>query len=495
MVDSIGKMLGEYRFGLHVSTQQKQYAFLTVGCLAFFAIALTFAPEKPLMGGDSLGYIEFESERTAGYPMILKAIGVFDGQLHSLPFVQLLTFCAATLLFSMGMGCLTRSFWCAIAVLVLMLGNYEVVKYSFWVLSDGPFISFLAASLGAFAFWLANKRRIWLVTASICLGAAISIRPGGCTLLLMLPILYVYAGYTLGRPVQTLALMVAPVGLVSFLSLAAYHHWQGSWDPNSNLGKNLIGKAAPLAEGNEPSARPAWIVIVANVGAAYRGRFAIGETWSDRALLVAPKYDDVRHSLGVLGEPKSVFPADELGTGPSADRALTTIALDIIRAHKLAFLRVVAENYAALWYIPQLLTRDDVARLERMIASQTPTRDGEADRYVESLARPSPVVITMHFFQVCIFVVSIIFLIALPIGLIVRNRANVAVWFGFAGSAALHSSILIVAVINESKPRLSLDNWPLEVLLGVLALSAANHVIRKSILFLKLQRSKVIWST
>src|SRR5262249_34395919 len=217
-------------------------------------------------------------------------------------------------------------------------------------------------------------------------------------------------------------------------------------------------------EGNEPSARPAWIAFVANVGAAYRGQFPTGASWSDRALLGAPLYDDIRHSLGVSGDPVSAFPADELGTGPAADHALTAVALDIIRYHKVSFLREVLENYAALWYIPQLLTHDDVARLKDIIARQCLADDGDflADRDVERLARPSLVVICTHLFQLCVFLISIIFMIALPTGLIVRHRANVGVWFGFAGSVALHSSILVVAAINESKPRLLLDYWPLE---------------------------------
>src|SRR4029077_7423507 len=102
------------------------------------------------------------------------------------------------------------------------------------------------------------------------------------------PIFYLYAWSTLRRPGQTLALMVVPVGLVFFLSLAAYHQQHGTWSPNSNLGKNLIGKAAPLAEGNEPSARPAWIASAANVGVAYRGQFPTGASGSDGVLLVPP---------------------------------------------------------------------------------------------------------------------------------------------------------------------------------------------------------------
>jgi hypothetical protein len=471
VAESTREMHGQIR----ISSQRKQNAFLAIVCAVFFALTVMFVPEKPLMGGDSPSYIEFWSQRTAGYPLFLKTVGFFDPQLHTLPAVQLFILCCAALLLSLGIGCVTKRFSCAIAVIFLIFGNYEIVKYSFWVLSDGPFISLLAAVLGAFAFWLATKRSTWLVLASTFLGASISTRPGSFTLLVMLPILYFYAWYALERPrVETLALMLVPAAIVICLGLAAYHQWHGSWRPNSVLGLNILGKATLLAEGNEPSARPAWIAVIAKVGAEYREKLAIGEKWSDRAVLTAARYDNIRQSLGLYPRENSAFPADELGTGSTADRAFTEVALDIIRAHKLAYIRQVLDNYIALWYIPQLLTRDDVTRLERTIVSQASASD--VPKEISSIPAPRswPVVTFTHIFQLCIFVISIIFLISLPVQLIVRREAKVVIWFGFAGAVALHASISMVAAINESKPRLSLDNWPLEVLLAVLALATAS---------------------
>jgi hypothetical protein len=464
---------------LKISThpQQKQRAIVAISCIVFFAAAIVLMPGQPLTGNDSPSYLEFWSQRTAGYPMFLKAVALFDKQLRFLPLVQLLMLCGATFVFSRGLGSVTGRLWCAIAAVLLLLGNYEVVKFSFWVLSDGLFISLLTALLGTLAFWLATKRSVWLAIASMCVGAAISVRPNGFTLLIMLPILYVYAWSAFAMRVRTLAFMAAPAAVVIFFSLAAYHHWHGSWSPNSVLGLNLLGKVAPLADGNEASARPAWIAAVAKVGAVYQTKFAIGETWSDRTLLTAARYDNVRHGLGLHLGDETLFPPDELGTGSAADDALTALALDIIRAHKLAYLRQTLNDYIGLWYIPQILTRDDAARLERVIATQVSSSDLADEISSIPAPRPWPVVMFTHTFQVCIFAISLMFLVLLPVQLIVRRRAAVIIWFGCAAAAALHASILIVATINESKPRFSLDTWPLEVLLAVLALAYASNVI------------------
>jgi hypothetical protein len=470
------------QFSIRAVAQRNQYALPIVICVAFFGLALMFAPEKPLISGDSPSYIEFWSQRTAGYPIFLNIVGLFDSQLRTLPLLQLLILCGATLLFSLGMRCLTQSYWSATAVVLLLLGNVEVLKYSFWILSDGLFISSLAAILGAFAFWLGGKRLIWLVPASMFLGVAMSIRPASFPLLAILPILYVYAWYMLGRCVGTFALMLVPAAIVIFLSLAAYHQWHGSWRPNSVLGLNLLGKAALLAKGNEPSARPAWIAVIAKVGADYRERLGMGETWADRSLLTAARYDNIRQSLGLYPGENSAFPTDELGTGSTADRAFTEVALDIIRAHKLAYLRQVLDNYVALWYIPQLLTRDDATRLKRIIVSQVSPSDLANEISSIPTPRSWPVVIFTHLFQLFIFIISIIFLISLPVQLIMRRRADVFIWFGFAAAVVLHASILVIAAINESKPRLLLDTWPLEVLLAVLALAVAGRVMKSVLL-------------
>jgi hypothetical protein len=129
----VAEMYEPNRPGVRIATRRKQQTVLVVACAAFFVIALMFTPDKPLLGGDSMGYINFYSARTAGYPIFLKAVALLDSQLRALVPVQLFLFCSATLLFSMGVGRLTGRLWCAITVLVLMLGNYEVVKYGFWV--------------------------------------------------------------------------------------------------------------------------------------------------------------------------------------------------------------------------------------------------------------------------------------------------------------------------------------------------------------------------
>ena len=453
---------------LHKSASRSVALFS--GCLAFFLLGERFAPENPLLGGDSLRYIDFHSEFTAGYPMFLKAVGLFDNKLRTLPAVQLFIFCGAAFLFSMGIGRLTGRLWCSIAVLILLLGNYEVAKYSFWVLSDGPFISLLAAMLGTLAFWLATKRSIWIALASALLGAAISVRPQSSPLLMIFPVLYICAQYyRFDQRSLTLALMVFPAAIVISLSFVAYHQWHGSWKPQTVLGKNLLGRATPLADGSEPSTRPARIAAVAKVGATYREGFAVGENWMDRALLRAPLYGYIRHNLDVLREDShSALFADESET---RDHAFTTLAFDIIRAHKLDYIRSVAENYGALWYIPELLSDEDAARIQHVIiASRLPTRSIPAPR-------PWPVVVTMHLFQLCIFLISIIVLVALPEELIRGHRPNLELWFGFAAAIALHASILVVAAFNETKPRLLLDTWPLEVLLAVIASIAVSRII------------------
>src|SRR5215831_19485206 len=126
-----------------------QIVALAALCSAFFLVALRFAPDQPEISTDSFLFLGFEPDKTAGYPMLLALVGWFDNQLSTLSAIQLLILCISTLLFSLAVYRMTGYFLCAIVVVALMLGNYEVVKYSFRVLTEALFISLLAFLLAS----------------------------------------------------------------------------------------------------------------------------------------------------------------------------------------------------------------------------------------------------------------------------------------------------------------------------------------------------------
>jgi hypothetical protein len=435
---------------------------------AVFLVELAFAPGQPEISPDSFLFLAFEPDKTAGYPMFLALVGWFDNQLSTLSAIQLLILCISTLFFSVALYRMTGYFFCAIVVVVLMLGNYEVVKYSFRVLSEALFISLLALVLASLAFWFATGRLRWMVAASAFLAAAVTVRPAGYGLFIMLPIIYAWAWRLRERRILAMGSMVVPATIVLLLSLAAYHHRHGTWHTSSVLGYNLLGKVSIFADGTERSSMPDLINGVKKITDRYRARLAMGDTWSDHILLANP-YNLIRRDILSTDN-------DGLGLGNSAatDRMMIRVALDIIAAHKTAYIWNVAENYAALWYVPELLTQDDVARIQREIAS-SPTPMMSIG--FPLVPRRWLLVESLRLFQIGVFTTSLVFLIALPVQLIIYRRGDPILWFGFAAAAALHACVIIIAAINESKPRLMLDNWPLLVLLVTLGLAwvAANY--------------------
>jgi hypothetical protein len=433
-------------------------------CSGFFFLALMSAPHQPEISSDSIGFMRFDPDKTAGYPMFLSLVAWFDGQLSILSAIQLLIVCSSTLFFSVAVYRMTGRLLCAIVIVVLMLGNYEVVKYSFRVLSEALFISLLALLLASVAFWFATGRLRWMIAASTFLGTAVTVRPAGYALFVMLPILYAWAWRLHDRRLLAMGAMVVPAAVMLLLSLAAYHHRHNAWHPSSNLGYNLLGKVSVLADGTEPSSRPDLIDAVVKIAHRYRQRLAMGETWSDRMLLANP-YNLIRQDIlftdnGGLG----------LGKSAVADGVMTRLALDIITSHKAAYMWDVADNYAALWYVPELMTQQDVTRIQQEIAqSPVPTMSIG----IPLVPRPWLLVKSLRLFQLGVLTISLVFLIALPLQLILYRQADPVLWFGFAGASALHSCVILIAAINESKPRLMLDNWPLLVLLVTLGLAWA----------------------
>jgi hypothetical protein len=151
---------------------------------------------------------------------------------------------------------------------------------------------------------------------------------------------------------------------------------------------------------------------------------------------------------------------------------MTRLALDIIASHKAAYLWNVAENYAALWYVPELMTEQDVARIRRHIAGFAQSTGISIDLYM--VPRPWLLVKSTRLFQLGVLAISLVFLIALPLQLIRYRQPDPILWFGFTAASALHASVFLVAAINETKPRLMLGNWPFLVLLVILALAWAS---------------------
>lgn len=445
-----------------ISQQKHQTATLAAVCAVFFLAALAVLPHTPEIQPDSIGYLQFAPDRTAGYPMFLALIGLVDARLSILPLVQLSIFCASLLFFSIAVNRITHCFVCSLATIALIFGNYEVVKYCSRAMTETLFISLSMMALGCLAFWISTGRLRWMVAASALVGAAVAVRPAGYALFVMFPILYLWAWGRERRYVQVLAAMIVPAAIMLFMSLAAYHQRHQTWDPPSVLGYNLLGKAISFADGTERGTRPDLIVAAAKMAALYRQRFEVGENWSDHVFLAAGTYDDIRRNFSVAFD-------TGFGAGAAADRAVTRLALDIIDAHKIAYLRNVAENYAGLWYVPELTTANDVARLRRQIAGLAQPMSTSIEYTL--VARPWPLIMSIRLFQLLVFASSMAFLIALPVQLIRYRRADPLLWFGFAVASALHASIVIVAAINESKPRLMLDSWPLMILVIVLALN------------------------
>src|SRR5262249_31531755 len=137
----------------------------------------------------------------------------------------------------------------------------------------------------------------------------------------------------------------------------------GRFGTDSVFGTTLFVKAGVLAEGNVRSGYPAVVEQLRPVNRAARSVQARASGWASRFLLILPYYD-YPLNLPIWA---AVDDAARTHGQPSADVA-REVALGVIRAAPVAYLQDVAMNTWAQWYVPDLMTANDAARLAAEVA-------------------------------------------------------------------------------------------------------------------------------
>ena len=121
----------------------------TLVCSTAIAIGWwIFQPEIVLRMPDSTSYLRFDDYRGAGYPMLLDITKLITGTYNSIPLVQhLLLFSGITYL-GLAVQRSYRSLFCGLAIVLLIGGNIELVRYNFTLLTESLFFSSTMILLG-----------------------------------------------------------------------------------------------------------------------------------------------------------------------------------------------------------------------------------------------------------------------------------------------------------------------------------------------------------
>ena len=457
----------------------RDWTVWALALLAALAVAVPLLRPAPaaLIQQDSAGYLAFDAARTAGYPLLLRLVEQLPGGLDALPGLQLAAYGAAALCLALAFRRLAGSRIAAGLLLLVLLGNPQVTRLSFMVMTEAPFLACLALVLALVCRLLLRPRWQVLALVSLVAGIAVLIRPAGYALVMLLP-LVAFWSWRDGLPAIRSALAAAlPYLVVLGCGMVAYHAAHGSWRTQNFLAKsNLFGKAAAIADPALPVKDRALVALIAVAVAPDRAMIDRAPGLFGRYLMLTAYYDawHFRMLPGPIAAQAGIAPGD-----PAAlDAKLLDLAVEIIAADPLAYLGDAAQSYAALWWMPDALTHAELARFDAFLAAAGPLPD--IGRYPDWHQPHSDLLILgLRGFMLAALASSLWWAWRFAVSLVRRRRQPPLDRLGAACALAVHASFVLTALLQAGIPRYVWALWPALAVLVVAGATALATTLRR----------------
>ena len=198
----------------------------------------------PLIRGDSHTYLNFDPDRTAGYPVFVKAIVAVFGAVEAVPKVQIVLSAVAAAFLG---WCLHRAFRTPVAALVplcLPIAWREFAQYQAAIHTESLFVSLLSVMLGALVLLVTRPTWRRAAVSALACGLAITVRPAGLSLLPIWPIaLWLIRERCKGRRTSMAAAVAVPIVLCLLSESLIWRVEHGSGIRPTRADLHLYGKA------------------------------------------------------------------------------------------------------------------------------------------------------------------------------------------------------------------------------------------------------------
>jgi hypothetical protein len=359
----------------------------------------------------------------------------------------------------------------------LLLGNGQVTRLSFMIMTESLFLSCLMLLLALLCRLVQTPRWPALALASLVAGSAVLIRPAGYALLVSLPVVSWWSWRGALPLMQAVFAAMVPGLVVLGSGMVAYHAQHGLWRTQSFVGRNLFGKAGAVVDVTREGADPKTIGWIAATVAPDRAVIDRAPTAFDRFRLLVPYYDVWRwRTLDEALPARTGTPRDD----PAAlDHAMFRLSLDVIASAPIAYLGDVALNYAALWWLPDAMTHRQLANFRAFIASLGPLPD--LIRYPAWHREHSDVGIWMlHGFMMAALASSFWWAWRLAASAVTRTPASSLARLGFVIGLLVQASFLLTASLQAGIPRYVWAMWPAISILFVSGVLACSESLRRA---------------
>ena len=198
-------------------------------------------------GPDSLGYLQFEPYRTAGYPVFLDLVIAAFGTVAAVPKAQVVLSAAA--LAFLG-WCIHRAFRASLLALIPICVPFirgELAQYQAMIMTESLFVSLLCAMAGTLILLIARPTYRLAAASALACGLAIAVRPAGLSLLPIWPIVLWFIWRRCAGRRRMVAAVVAPIALCFATESLLWRTEHGLGLRPSLAGRHLYQKALIMA--------------------------------------------------------------------------------------------------------------------------------------------------------------------------------------------------------------------------------------------------------
>jgi hypothetical protein len=342
--------------GTTIRTSSMGRFVFPLACVALFAaLCLLLPPYFPLMEADSAGYISFAANRTALYPLFLRACAALGLDLVGITYVQTALFCVALFILVQSLERSGFKRW-LIALFAFLLGaNLYFSTFQRTIMTESIGFSVIAIATAFLLDYLRTGRALFLALSGFFIGLAIGIRPAG---LMIAPMLVVamwlkWHRRDVSAALLLVALVVPPAGAWGIERLVyTLEHGKRS---DTVAPYVMTGKAAMLMKKDTPFTGPHAASLRLLGEKLYETyvpahAFLAGlPSWVAWPVLTAfyegaAQFQVIDHDVEAAGKAE--------GTTP--DRIRIELGEQAIRANIPGYLRLTLTHYIGQWSVTAL---------------------------------------------------------------------------------------------------------------------------------------------
>lgn len=444
-------------------------------CAAYVAYCLGTNPAGPITTPDSLRYLEHSPIYPLGYPAFLALTGARGAIIF-----QPIIFAAALAYLGREIVVQTRQTWLAAVVVLASMALPQIREFHASILSESLFLSLGVVLLALSVRFAYHPSWHLLVPIAIAAGLAATVRRTGFSLLPVMLILVVAQRHRLKGSqaaffcVAALAPFFAIIGVEQAVAPIVHHGHQSSL-----MGRHMFAKAAlidaPAAPSSGDSIRT---VLDHHLQSDYAPIRALLSSAPREIRAVLSIYYETCLQGDCVDRSRAVMP----GLDESAQtRTLGDAGLARIRRAPLAFLDLMALNYASLWTVDRLHYPGRAEALTAFVAAHRPMPFEELAFRLQPGQpfefQPSS---RVRYQQWVITVLAIWTAAIAIVGGIAALGSRLSPPFAIATTAAFaaHGGLLLTALLAAGFSRFTIGVWPAIVTAAAVGLSAAFQKLK-----------------